>query len=259
MQALRSAIVSAHVLAGVATTMFVFPLVKPPTRRALTRRWCTRLLRLLKVEPRIHGALDSSEGNVLIVANHISWLDIFVINAFRPARFVAKADLAGWPVVGIMVRGAGTIFIERTRRLDTQRANRQVAEVLAAGEVVVVFPEGTTTDGTSMLKFHGSLLQPIIDADGHVLPVAIRYKDPRGRLSLAPEYVGDTTFAQSFWRVCGERRLIVELHAMTLLRGNGVHRRELARAAETAIRTVLLPPGDATAPEIRAGPESGSP
>jgi 1-acyl-sn-glycerol-3-phosphate acyltransferase len=157
-----------------------------------------------------------------------------------------------------MIRGAGTIFIERTRRRDTRRANEQVAEVLAAGEVVVVFPEGTTTDGTSMQKFHGSLLQPIIDAKGHVLPVAIRYKDPQGRLSMAPEYVGDTTVPESFWRVCGERRLVVELHAMTLLRGSGLHRRELARAAETAIRTVLVPPGGATASDTPAGPRAES-
>jgi 1-acyl-sn-glycerol-3-phosphate acyltransferase len=258
LQAWRAARVSLHVFAGVATTSFVFPLVKPHSRRRLTRRWCLRLLRLLKVEARMQGVLDGEGHNVMIVANHISWLDIFVLNAYQPARFVAKSELASWPVVGRMIRGAGTIFIERTRKRDTQRANEQAAAVLAGGDVMVVFPEGTTTDGTGVLKFHGSLLQPIVDAEGHVQPVAIRYRDPHGRHSLAPEYVGDTTFAQSFWRVCGERALVVELHVTERLHARARHRRELAHAAETAIRTALVPPAAATAPGTPAGP-AGAP
>ena len=157
-----------HVLGGIVTTSLVFPMVAPTRRQALVQRWSRRLLHLLRVEARLHGAIDVHGGNVLLVANHISWLDIFVLNAHRPARFVAKSELAGWPLAGRLIRGAGTIFVDRERRHDTRRVNHHAAQALAAGDVVAVFPEGTTTDGATLLKFHASLLQPIVEAQGHV-------------------------------------------------------------------------------------------
>ncbi len=243
-----------HVLEGVATTLVVFPLVGEARRRALVQRWSSRLLAILAVEARIEGDLNAHRGNVLVVANHISWLDIFVLNAHRPLRFVAKSETANWPVVSQLIRGAGTVFIERERRRDTHRVNHQVSRVLAAGDMVAVFPEGTTTDGTDLLPFKSSLLQPIVEAEGHVQPVAIRYRTPDGDVSFAPAWVGDTTFVQSFWAVCGERRIAVLLSAPPPLHARAAHRRELARAAEAAIRTALAEPAIATAPGTRAGP-----
>ena len=247
-RAWRAARVSVHVLGGIATQTFVFPRVTTERRRAITRQWCERLLELMNVEARVHGTIDARRGNLLIVANHISWLDIFVLNAQHASLFVAKSELADWPVAGRLIRGAGTLFIERARRRDTERVNRKAAEALRSGDALVVFPEGTTTDGSTVLKFHGSLLQPIVDADGHLLPVAIRYHDGDGERSLAPEYAGDTSFAASFWRVCGERRLAVDLIASPALPAGAAHRRELARAAEDAIRTALAARDAAKAP-----------
>ena len=242
-----------HVGSGVATTLLVFPLVSPSRRRALVKRWSRRLLRILAVEARVHGDLGIRDGNVLIVANHISWLDIFVLNAVHPVRFVAKLELAAWPVVGAMIRGAGTLFVERTKWRDPHRVNDHVAAALAGGDVVAIFPEGTTTDGLDMLPFKSSLLQPIVDAQGHVQPVAIRYRTPDGALSVAPAYVGETTFAASFWEVCGVRALEVELVATTALSARDGHRRQLARAAEASIRKVLAAPDAATAPGTPGG------
>jgi 1-acyl-sn-glycerol-3-phosphate acyltransferase len=247
-RAWRATRVVVHVLGGVALTGVVFPFLSAPRRDAIKRRWSRRLLRLLRVEARLHGAIDVHGGNVLLVANHVSWLDIFVLNAQRPARFVAKAELAGWPVAGRLIRGGGTIFVDRERRHDTRRVNHQAAQALAAGDVVAVFPEGTTTDGATVLKFHASLLQPIVEAKGHVLPVAIRYREASGVHSTAPAYVGDESFARSFWRVCSTRRLVVDLHVAPALAAHGANRRELARAAEEAIRTALGLSGAATAP-----------
>ena len=245
---------STHVLGGIATQTFVFPRVTTERRRAITRRWCERLLELMNIESRVHGTIDARRGNLLIVANHISWLDIFVLNAQHASLFVAKSELADWPVAGRLIRGAGTLFIERARRRDTERVNRSAADALKAGDAIVVFPEGTTTDGSTVLKFHGSLLQPVVDAEGHVLPVAIRYHDGAGTRSLAPEYAGDTSFATSFWRVCGERRLAVDLFAGPVIAAGTAHRRELARAAEDAIRTALAGRDGATAPGTRGDP-----
>ena len=255
-QALRATRVVVHVLGGVALTSLVFPLVGARRRGALTRLWSRDLLRLLRVEARVHGALDAHRGNVLIVANHVSWLDIFVLNAHRPARFVAKSELAGWPVAGRLIRGAGTIFVDRERRRDTRRVNHHAAQALEAGDVVAVFPEGTTTDGSTLLRFHASLLQPIVEAKGHVQPVAIRYRDAAGAHSVVPAYVGDESFAQSFWRVCGARRLVVELHAADPLAAHGANRRDLARGAEDAIRTALGISGAATEPGRSGDPRA---
>ena len=237
-----------HVGTGIATTLFVFPLVSAAQKRALVKRWSRRLLRILSVEAQVCGDVGANGGNVLVVSNHISWLDIFVLNSVHPVRFVAKSEIARWPIVGAMVRGAGTLFIERASRRDTHRINRMVAEVLESGDVVAIFPEGTTTDGLDMLPFKSSLLQPIVDAQGHVQPVAIRYRAPGGARSLAPAYVGDTSFAQSFWRVCGEPALAAELIALPALPARAGHRRTLARSAEASIRKALLEPDDGSEP-----------
>ena len=235
-----------HVLAGFATTLFVFPLVSDAGRRTLVKRWSVRLLRILAVEVRIEGDIGAHRGNVMVVANHISWLDIFVISAAHPVRFVAKAEIAKWPVLSQMVRGAGTVFIERRRPRDLLSVNHKMAQLLAQGNVVAIFPEGTTTFGSELLPFKGALLQPIVEAEGHVQPVVIRYRTPDGDHSLAPAYVGDTSFVESFWCVCGERALTVELVARPVLPARDRHRRDLARLAEASIRTALAGPASAT-------------
>ncbi len=259
MSAWRGARVFLHVAEGLATTALVFPFARPATREALIRRWSVRLLRMLAIDVRLAGSVDPRRGNVLIVANHISWLDIFVLHAQRPARFVAKSELKRWPIVGKLIRASGTLFIERGRRIDTHRIGRLAAQALASGDVVAVFPEGTTTDGMALLKFHAALLQPAVDAKGHVQPIAIRYATPDGEVSLAPEYAGDTSLARSFGRTLRARRLVVEVTALPQLPACSAHRRDLARAAEAAIRMALQLPDAATRPERSGGPESGPP
>ncbi len=200
-----------HVLAGVATTMFVFPLVSDARRR----RWssagaggcCASC-----ASRRASTARSARDGNVLVVANHISWLDIFVLNAHHPVRFVAKAELAKWPVVSQMIRGAGTVFIERERRRDTHRVNHQMARVLARRR-----RRGDLSRGHHHRRHRAAAVQELAAAadrrggrpraaGGDPLPDAAT-----ATISFAPAYVGDTTFAESFWCVCGERALTVEL------------------------------------------------
>jgi 1-acyl-sn-glycerol-3-phosphate acyltransferase len=238
-QAMRALRTFTHVIAGLATTSAVFPFVPPARRRRLTQRWSRRLLALLNVQCRVTGELFAHEGNVLIVANHVSWLDIVVLNALCPARFVAKAEVARWPLAGTLVRGAGTLFVERARRRDTHRVNRVVADALAQGDIVAVFPEGTTSSGETVLPFKSSLLQPIVDARGAVQPLALRYRAADGTRSTAPAYVGDDPFIASFWRVCGTPALIVDVTALARMPAAARHRRALAREAEAAIRLVL--------------------
>jgi 1-acyl-sn-glycerol-3-phosphate acyltransferase len=255
----RVARTGVHVLQGVATTTLVFPFIRPASRRAIVRRWCGRLLRILNVDLRVHGHLPSHAGNVLVVANHISWLDIFVLNAMQPVRFVAKSEVARWPVVGRMIRDVGTLFVERARLRDARRVNGQATAALAGGDIVAVFPEGTTTDGTELLPFKSSLLQPIVEANGHIQPVAIRFFDGAGALSTAPAYVGDLPLLVSFWRVTGVRALIVELRALDAIPAGATPRRALAKAAEASIRAALARPAGVTAPGRRGDRKAESP
>ncbi len=232
--------VSAHVFQGVATTAFVFPMIDLPKRRALIKRWSVKLLKLMRIEARARGLpTHGLPGNLLIVANHISWLDIFVLNSVEPGRFIAKSELEKWPLIGFMIAGCGTLFLDRASRRDAHRINDKAREVLAAGDTITIFPEGTTTDGRTLLPFHGSLLQPVVDAQGHVQSIAIRYCHFDGTHSDAPAYVGETTFMASFWRVLGVRNLVVELTFPPPLAAAGRHRRDLSQEAESAIRAAL--------------------
>ncbi len=252
---MRLARATAHLAGGLATTVFVFPWVGPPKKQALIRKWSRHLLQMLGVETRVLWRHDRGlQGHVLIVANHISWLDIFVLNALQPARFIAKAELRRWPIVGRLSRNVGTLFIERERRRDTHTVNRHTVDALARGDLVAVFPEGTTSDGTGLLKFHSSLLQPIVDAHGVVQPIAIRYRTPADEYSDAPAFVGDLTMIGSFWRLTGERSLVAEVNILPQLPAGERNRRELSNAAAAAIQTVLASPAPATAPDTHGDP-----
>jgi len=204
---------------------------------------------MLGVRCVVNGVVPQTlPGNVLIVANHVSWLDIFVILSLHVSRFVGKSELRHWPLLRHLIEGTGTILIDRTRRRDTARINKTIGDVLAAGDCVAVFPEGTTTDGRHVLHFHGSLLQPVINAGGHIAPIAIRYRNARAEHSDSPAFAAGTTFLRSVWRVLSERNLTAEVTLLPLIdaQGQGQHRRELALAAQHAIAQVLeLPIGHA--------------
>jgi 1-acyl-sn-glycerol-3-phosphate acyltransferase len=245
-----------HLLRGLSTVLFRFPSLDAHARRARIRAWSRRLLHLLNIDIRMTGTL--AHPNVLVVANHVSWLDIFSLHAVGPVRFIAKSEIARWPVLGRLVRGVGTLFIERARRRDTHRVNREITNALTEGDIVAVFPEGAVTDATTLMPFKGSLLQPIIDAAGHVQPVAIRYRTRAGGASTATAY-HDTHFLGSLWRICGAPALVVELTATPPLPAHGKRRRELAGEAETVIRAVLALPAIDRGPGRRADRETESP
>ncbi len=197
----------AHVLGGLWTIRTRFGALSPEQRQDRVQAWSRRALTIMGVGLVVHGE-PPGRGPLLQVANHISWLDILVLNAARPSRFVSKADVQHWPVLGRLVVAAGTLFIEREKRRDALRVVHHLAEQLRAQEVLTVFPEGTTSDGHAVLPFHANLLEAAIATDAPVLPVALGYADPAsGQRSDAPAYTGDMTLLASLWRTLGQRRL----------------------------------------------------
>ena len=189
-----------HALAGWLTILFVFPRLGPHARQARVQVWARKMLRILGVGFQVRGHPPAS-GPVLLAANHISWLDIVVMHASRHCRFVAKSEVRHWPLIGTLATGAGTLYIERDKRRDAFRVVHHMAESLRAGDVVAVFPEGTTSDGPALLPFHANLFQAAISAHAPVQPVALRYvDDARGATSLSPAYLDDDTLVGSVWR-----------------------------------------------------------
>lgn len=189
-----------HILVGFVTILVVFPRISQAQRALRIQAWSIKMLGCLAISLVVKGQRAIS-GPMLLMANHISWLDITALHAARFCRFVSKADIKQWPVIGTLATGVGTLFIERESRRDAMRVVHHMTERLRAGDVIGVFPEGTTSDGQSLLPFHANLFQAAIAADAPVQPVALQFMDQAsGQISLAPCYVGDDTLWGSLWR-----------------------------------------------------------
>jgi 1-acyl-sn-glycerol-3-phosphate acyltransferase len=175
----------------------------------------------------------------MVVANHISWLDVCVLNTIVPTRFVAKAELREWLVIGWLCSRAQTLFIERGKARAAARINLEVVEQIKEGFQFSVFPEGTTTDGHYVAPFHSSLLQPAIDAGVMVQPLALTYFDNDGESSIVAPYVGEMTFVESLWLILSAPSLQVQLIATPALNAAEFDRRQLAQAAKQQIELAL--------------------
>lgn len=189
-----------HVLLGWFTIYFRFPQLNPQQREARVQVWASQLLHIWDIELEVRGK-PVLQGPALLVCNHISWLDIVVIHATRHCRFVSKSELREWPLIGTLATGAGTLYIERENRKDAVRMVKEMARALKEGDVLAVFPEGTTGDGVDMLPFHANLIQSAIDADAPIQPLALQYVDAASNeISMAARFVGDDTLVGSIWR-----------------------------------------------------------
>ncbi len=220
--------VATHVLVGAWTIRFRFTKLSQAEKDAAVQAWALTMLARLAIKLVVTGKPPES-GPVLLAANHISWLDIVVMHAARHCRFISKADIQHWPVVGMLATGAGTLYIERESRRDAMRVVHHMAECLQAGEILAVFPEGTTGDGTELLPFHANLLQAAISAPAPIQPVALTFLDETtGTPSFAPSFVGDDTLLGSLWRTLCTNGLVAAVRFGELQMPNGRDRRAWA-------------------------------
>ena len=203
MKSLRAAwrlwFVIIHLARGLWIIHRVFPGLSAAQQEAHVQAWALAMLDRLALQLVVRGR--PANGPVLLAANHTSWADIVVTHAARHCRFISKADVKQWPIVGTLATAAGTLYISRESSRDAMRVVHHMVECLQAGDVLAVFPEGTTGDGSTLLPFHGNLLQAAIAAKAPVQPVALSFIDAAtGARSLAPCFVGDDTLVQSLWR-----------------------------------------------------------
>jgi 1-acyl-sn-glycerol-3-phosphate acyltransferase len=228
-----------HIVQAVLRCGLLFPFLDGPARLQQVQRWCIGLLHCLGIAVHASGSVRS--GPVLVVANHISWLDIPAIIAVHPVRFVSKSDVKHWPVLGWIVACGGTLFIEREKKRDALRVVHHIAEALKAGDALAIFPEGTTADGHALLPFHANLLQAAIATETPVQPIALRYADATSPISAAAAYVGDTSLLQSLWRVATAAHLRVSVQVLPAQATRHLDRRALTEWVREQIEGVLGP------------------
>ncbi len=227
-----------HAIGGWFTIRFVFPHRDQQQRNAIVQAWSQRMLRILGIPLRVEGEPPAS-GPLLIVANHISWLDILVMHAARHCRFVSKSDVKHWPLLGTLATGGGTLYIEREKRRDAMRVVHHMHDSLAAGEIVAVFPEGTTGDGRALLPFHANLIQAAVSADAPVLPVALRFIDSAtGQDSDGPLYLDDDTLLGSLWRTLAGPPFVARVRFGQPQKAQGRDRRMWAQDLREAVEAL---------------------
>lgn len=227
-----------HVLHGLWIVRTQFQRFTPVQRHERIQWWSVKTLGILGIEFKVSGS--AAPTGHLLVANHVSWLDIAGVHAVLPqARFVSKSDVKHWPLVGALVEGAGTLFIERSSKRDALRVVHRTAEALRDGDCVAVFPEGTTGAGPELLPFHANLLQAAVATEAPVLPIVLRWYEPGERFSSAARFLGETTLVQSLWRIAAARGLGLEVQILPAVSAAGLDRRALGEALRAAISAKL--------------------
>ncbi|RQO34964.1 1-acyl-sn-glycerol-3-phosphate acyltransferase [Herminiimonas sp. KBW02] len=227
-----------HLLQGLCTSAFIFPFISTTGRDQRIKKWSAGLLAILHVEVEIHNDAASA-AQALIVSNHISWLDIFVINSLQPCRFVAKADIRSWPALGWLCAKSGTIFIARGKQREVRRVYEGLVTSIRAGERIAFFPEGTTAAQGQLLAFHPNLFEAAIEAGVPVQPYALRYVDAQGNLHSAADFIGDMTFVDSMLLIMKTRKMTAQLTLLPTIASTGEHRRDLSLKARQAIAAKL--------------------
>ncbi|EIC29653.1 lysophospholipid acyltransferase family protein [Methylomicrobium album] len=228
--------------AGFLIAAGLFPvigLVRPPAgarqiRDAVKLRWLQRFGRILNLRVDRSGSL--ARHPVLVVSNHVSWLDIIVLGGHVPGCFAAKDDIAGWPVIGYLSRQAGTVFIRRGDRKQILQTTEKMAWQLRRNGNMLVFPEGTTTDGNEVLDFHASLFQPALLTHAAIQPAAIRYLNAAGK--SAP-FVGDETFVAHLFKMLALEKIDVKLDFLPAIESEDKTRNGISREARSLIREAL--------------------
>ena len=231
--------------ASVAVTLFYKSEVKdgiPNTRYFIrAQKLMAKLCRILHLNLVVEG--QQPERNGLLVSNHISWVDIPVVGAALPSLFLSKAEVKSWPLIGWVAKSNGTVFIARGKQGAADRAKVDLAHTLSHDVNVLLFPEGTTTDGTYLRKFHPRLFAAAIQQDVVIQPLTIRYENANGELNNDIPFIDGQNILDNIWRIVGVKNTTVRVTLLPQIPINGLARKEIAQQAREVIHTALqLPP-----------------
>ena len=222
---------------GYWTIRVRFRAMSPAQRSQEVQRWSRQMLQALGIALHLEGEAPQ-QGPLMLVANHLSWLDILVVHAARHCRFVSKSEVHHWPLIGAMAAGGGTLFIERASRRDAMRVVHHMATALESGDMLAIFPEGTTGNGSTLLPFHANLIQAAISAHAPVMPVGLRYVQADGQPCTAALYIGDDTLVGSVLRTLSAPAFTARVRFGPAQTAQGRDRRQWAQDLHAAVEAL---------------------
>lgn len=232
-----------YLLSGVLQILCFFPYNTQAQKLQRIQRWSHKMLSVFEIKVKVVNLPDLTKlDGVMIVSNHVSWVDIFAINAILPGRFIAKEEVRQWPVIGYLADRAQTIFISRQRGDHSIHDKvKGLASALNQKEQVTLFPEGTSTDGQSILPFKSSFFQAAIDANVCIVPLLCFYPKPQGKgVNLSMAYYGDVSLFGSIIMLAKQQSAVVELHFHAPIDSTNQKRQQLAEASyQTLVQTLI--------------------
>lgn len=221
--------------------LVVLPLSGQQKRERIISTWTGRFLVWMGIPVTVRGDRSfftprPGEPGCLLVSNHISFLDIFVLDSLVPVRFIAKDEIAHWPVFGIITRSGGTIYIKRGDKRSLLATMTAMQKTMQSGRPVLMFPEGTTSDGTGLLRLHANLFEPAVRAHAQVVPVVLRYLS-NGNITTRPAYTGNVGLFQCLWNILNTPNLSISLDILPAFTGEDRH--ILCRRASAAMSRAI--------------------
>lgn len=243
------------VLGAIAVSTPLLPLLTYRCRSWWWQASARAVLAAVGVRIVVTGPRRFAVGGVLVVANHVSWIEVLALSAVQPLRMVAKREIRAWPVIGAAAEAVGAVFVDRARLRDLPAGVARISRTLASGNAVGVFPEGTTWCGAAAGTFRRAAFQAAVDTCSPVRPVAVTFRTPDGRPSRATSFVGDQTLLACLSRVLRLPGVVCELTVLPMIHPRGT-RADVARQAAAVISTVTgVPHGSPVrSPSSRAEP-----
>jgi len=239
---LRLPFVLLWLVSSLLSVALIYPFVSLPMRGRMNKAWSRMLIILCGVRVHIVG-VPPLQGSTLWVANHVSWIDIFILAGVRSVLFVAKSEIRSWPVVGWLVAKVGTVFLQRGQRNSIRQVGDEMQKRFQRGEVIGLFAEGTTSTGFDVLPFHSSLFDPAVRAQVDIQPVALRFMR-HGQRSDFAAFVGDETLVANLWTLLGATGVAVEVEFLPTISAQQCQelgRVAVARHAEHIIGEAVRP------------------
>jgi 1-acyl-sn-glycerol-3-phosphate acyltransferase len=233
-----------HIISGVFKTVFYSTILRrsfsEETYNAVIQQWLKKICQILAVEVKVTG--ESEKHGCLQVSNHISWLDIPVLASINNPRFLSKAEIRQWPLIGWLAHRSGTLFIQRGNAKATQGVSQHLSSSLDNGDVILIFPEGTTTNGESVRRFHPRLFAAAIETGSHVQPIMIRYPDvdDRQKTNQRVPYIDDQSLVDNLKQLLRQHKTIVQVHYCPAIKTEGKDRKQIASESEQAIKEHLV-------------------
>jgi 1-acyl-sn-glycerol-3-phosphate acyltransferase len=236
---LKIILILIHLFIG-TLCILIFPVINRKSKKILIKRWSSLLLKIFKINLVVNNDLKKIlyKKNYLIVSNHISWIDIFVINSACPVAFVAKQSISKWPILSWLVKASETIFIDRKRISKIKETTKEVENFLKNKGSICIFPEGTSSDGSQLLNFKSNLLQTAINKNISVLPIAIQYFHNQ-KFCSAPAYYADLSLLDSIINLIKFNNIEAKLTILTEIESIS-DRKVLAKTAYEKINKVII-------------------